>query len=54
MERRPQHPTTGDAMIRTNQGDKGPGTGGNDEGANDVGETQEHTQIVMDAAFYCL
>ena len=45
MERRPQRPATGDASIGTVKGDKSPGTGGNDQGANDVGETQEHTSI---------
>ena len=45
MERCPQRPTTGDALIGAVEGDKGPGTGGNDQGAIDVGETQEHTPI---------
>ena len=35
----------GDTLIGTVEGDKGPGTGGNDQGSNDVGETQEYTSI---------
>ena len=45
MERRPQCPTTSDTLIEAVGGDKGPGTGGNDQGAIDVGETQEHAPI---------
>ena len=45
MERRPQCPTTGDTLIGTAKGDKGPGAGGDDQSPADVGETQEHAPI---------
>ena len=45
MERRPQRPTVGNALAGTVEGDKGPGTRGNDQGPIDVGETQEHASI---------
>ena len=35
----------GDTLIGTVEGDKGPGTGGNDQGSIDEGETQEHAPI---------
>ena len=45
MEQHPQRPTAGDASIGTVEGDKGPGTGGDDQGPIDVSETQKHAPI---------